>query len=270
MFSFRSLGSGSSGNAYLLGTDEGYFLIDAGVGIRALNKYLFEMGLTAGKLAAIFLTHDHCDHAKNAGNLQRAAAKMGHELTVYTTPPTVRGIDGNPTIRYKLIPEQTQFLEKEAALICCGCSITPFNVPHDSEDNNGYFLEYGDLRFCLLTDAGAVTPAIERYVSQADYLVLESNYDLRMLQTGPYPLYLRTRIHGNNGHLSNSEAANLIFEHRHHLKQVWLCHLSENNNLPRVALETVENRFSGEGMRLDDFVKVEVLGRKIPSPLYRW
>ena len=110
MFSFRSLGSGSSGNAYLFGTDEGYFLIDAGVGIRALNKYLFEMGLTAGKLAAIFLTHDHCDHAKNAGNLQRAAAKMGHELTVYTTPPTVRGIDGNPTIRYK--PNKLSFWRK--------------------------------------------------------------------------------------------------------------------------------------------------------------
>lgn len=239
MFYLRSLGSGSSGNSYLIQTGEGSFLIDAGTPIRRLRRYLTESGVTPSDLHAILLTHDHMDHAVNAGSLQQAAEKRGHHIDLYLTSETLDGIRRNHAIRHKPVAEDAHLFLKTDRIDLCGVGIEPFDVPHDSRDCCGFFMTYHDIRLCLLTDCGEVTPEIESYVTRATHLIVEANYDPDMLLAGPYPEYLKQRIRSSHGHLSNQRAAQLIRDHRGHLRRVFLCHLSQNNNTPQRALEAV-------------------------------
>ena len=270
LFEFRCLGSGSSGNAYLFHTDEGFFLIDAGVAIRRLKKSLNDTGVTPSRLSAIFMTHDHSDHARNVGTLQQAAAKSGHSLTLYATADAYESVCKNPTITHKPLPAHTVFLHKGQTETCCGCEITPFHVPHDSDDNVGYFLRYGPHSLCLITDAGNITGEMEHYVAATDQLIIEANYDEGMLAAGFYPAFLKQRISGNRGHLGNTDAAELIYRHRHHLKQVWLCHLSENNNTPQHALDSIDTCFQTRGnCHPADYLKLSALPRTTASDVFR-
>lgn len=270
LFEFRCLGSGSSGNAYLFHTDEGFFLIDAGVAIRRLKKSLNDTGVTPSRLSAIFMTHDHSDHARNVGTLQQAAAKAGHSLTLYATADAYESVCKNPTITHKPLPAHTVFLHKGQTETCCGCEITPFHVPHDSDDNVGYFLSYGPHSLCLITDAGNITGEMEHYVAATDQLIIEANYDEGMLAAGFYPAFLKQRISGNRGHLGNTDAAELIYRHRHHLKQVWLCHLSENNNTPQHALDSIDTCFQTRGnCHPADYLKLSALPRTTASDVFR-
>ncbi len=268
MFTFRSFGSGSSGNTYLFSTDQGSFLIDAGVGIRRIKQCLYESGLSAGKLQAVFLTHDHADHAKNAGTLQKEVQKTGGNLPLYVTKTSLDGINRNPSIKKKPIADGIRLIEKNKVIECCGCRLLPFDVPHDSEDNTGYLIQYGELTLCLLTDAGSTTPEILQHVKKAQLLIIESNYDRAMLDSGPYPRNLRERIYGGHGHLSNEQAAEIIYDNRNKLKKVWLCHLSNNNNTPECARTTVEARFKAEGLSMENYIRLETLQRCVPSAVF--
>ncbi len=268
MFTFRSFGSGSSGNSYLFSTDSGSFLIDAGVGIRRIKQCLYESGLSADKLQAVFLTHDHADHAKNAGALQKEAQKTGRNLPVYVTETSLQGINRNPSIRKKPIADRIQLIQKNNKIECCGCQLTPFDVPHDSEDNTGFLIQHGQQTICLLTDAGSTTPEILQYINQAQLLIIESNYDRGMLDTGPYPRNLRQRIYGGHGHLSNEQAAEIIYDNREKLKRAWLCHLSNNNNTPDRARTTVENKFKEKGLQIENFLQLDILQRQVASAIF--
>lgn len=268
MFRFRCLGSGSSGNAYLIQTEEGHFLIDAGVGIRKLKKHLQETGVSIAALQAIFLTHDHSDHSRNVGTLQRQAQKGGTALTLYATERAVEGINNNPTISHKPLREMTTRLQKGQPVERCGCSITPFDVPHDSLDNVGFFIQHEEKQLCLITDAGTITEDMSSYINKTENLILEANFDAQMLQNGPYPEFLKRRIRNGRGHLSNDSAAQIIFQNRMHLKKVWLCHLSENNNTPSRAVQCIEQYFLQQGSSCTDFLKLEALPRIAPSTVY--
>ena len=270
LFEFRCLGSGSSGNAFLFHTEEGFFLIDAGVGIRRQKKYLVESGVSLTKLRAIFMTHDHSDHARNVGTLQRAAFKMGHILTLYSTKASFESVCKNPVISHKPLSDYTVFLKKGKPEMCCGCCIIPFHVPHDSEDNVGFTVKYGPHTLCLITDAGYVTEEMERHVSNAESLILEANYDDAMLAQGFYPVFLKKRISGDKGHLGNAEAAELVYRHRHHLKQAWFCHLSENNNTPHHVMEAADTCFrKHEDCAPDTYLKLSTLPRTVASEVFR-
>lgn len=267
-FNFRSLGSGSSGNSYLFETEEGFFLIDAGVGIRKIQKYLIESGVSLTKLKALFLTHDHSDHSRNAGCLQLSAQKKGIVLPVFTTEKVIQGIQANPTITKKPVHEWIHYIQKEQTIECCGCRLTAFEVPHDSNDNVGYLIEHQNRSICLITDVGEITNEIEKYIQKTTQLILESNYDDKMLDDGPYPEILKRRIRSGSGHLCNLKAAETIYNHRKQLEKVWLCHLSENNNTPEKAFEMVLNVFHGNGLKMSDFIDLQVLMRKTPSTVF--
>lgn len=258
MFRFESFGSGSSGNSYYLETEEGGLLIDAGVGIRKLKKYFYEYGVSFGKIKGILVTHNHVDHVRCLGILNQK-----EKLPVYLTRGVLKGIKENPVISKKPLPETTNFIQKEKPFNLIGLEITPFEVPHDSVDNVGYMIRHKDTKFCLVTDCGRWTPTIDKYVSQVSHLVLESNFDADMLAHGPYPLYLQNRIRNGNGHLDNTLAAEVISQHQHHLKHVWLCHLSEKNNTPQKALEA-----SHSVLHADSQLCIEALDRILPSKLY--
>ena len=106
------------------------------------------------------------------------------------------------------------------------------------------------------------------YIEKTEYLILEANFDTHMLESGPYPVFLKRRIRNGHGHLSNDRAARTTFQNRQHLKKVWLCHLSENNNTPSRALQTVDEYFKLQGCNREDFFRLEVLPRVVPSTVF--
>ena len=142
-------------------------------------------------------------------------------------------------------------------------------MPHDGTDNVGYCITTGDKTFSFLTDIGHITPTAARFIQQADYLILEANYDDSMLQMGPYPQHLKERIAGPNGHMSNHEMADYLSHHfPQHLKHLWLCHLSKDNNHPELAFKTVELAFRQENIIVGKDVEVTPLRRTTPSEMY--
>ena len=236
-------------------------LIDAGIAIRKFRKQTHEYGLSLGKVAGILITHHHIDHVRALGILNH---KDG--IPVYMTELTKKGIACNPAITKKPDPGRTTIIQPAQTLSLIDLQITPFGVPHDSKDNSGYFIRHGNTNFCIVTDCGKWTDEIEHYVSQATHLVLESNYDPDMLARGPYPAMLQNRIRSGKGHLSNPQAAEIITRHANHLHNIWLCHLSEQNNTPELALASAREALASCGNTTTELV---ALSREKPSSLYK-
>lgn len=270
MLRFLSLSSGSSGNCYYLGTDQYAILIDAGIPVRTIQKVLRENGLSFSKIMAVLITHDHTDHIRSAGSLGEL-----YHLPVYSTKAVHSGMERNYGMSKKLSAASRRILERDVAFAIPGTDfrITPFTVPHDSTDNVGYYIEFGPasnaVRFCLATDVGFVTPDIRHYLSIADHVVMESNHDIDMLMNGPYPQYLKKRVRGEGGHLSNHECAELIHDIFHpSLKHVFLCHLSHENNDPDLAYRTAAKALQSEGAKVGEDIVLSVLMRNSPSRVY--
>ena len=150
-------------------------------------------------------------------------------------------------------------------------AITAFEVPHDGTDNVGYCMNIDGKIFSFLTDLGHITPTAAEYICKANYLVLEANYDEEMLKMGPYPQYLKERIAGPNGHMSNRETADFLAENiNESLKYIWLCHLSKDNNHPELAYKTVELSLRNKGVIVGKDVQVIALKRNTPSDVYEF
>lgn len=261
---FISLGSGSSGNCYYLGTDDEAILIDAGVGIRTIKKTLKDFALPLERIRAVFVTHDHADHIKAVGPLA-----ANQHIPIYTTTKVHEGMRRSYCMTTKLDADCTRFIEKEETKQVGAFTVTCFEVPHDGTDNVGYCIGVGGKVFSFLTDIGHITETAARYIGQANYLILEANYDESMLQTGPYPAHLKERIASPTGHLCNAEAARFVADHfPEGLKYWWLCHLSEDNNRPEIAYRTVEQALHERGIVIGKDVEVVPLRRKLPSELY--
>lgn len=270
MLKFLSLSSGSSGNCYYLGTDQHAILIDAGIPVRTIQKVLRESGLPFGKIMALLVTHDHTDHIRSAGSLGEL-----YHIPVYSTKEVHQGMERNYGMSKKLTNASRRNIERETPFFIPGTKfrVTAFTVPHDSTDNVGYFIEYGDgddaVRFCLATDVGRVTPDIRRYLSMADHIVVESNHDIAMLMNGPYPEYLKKRVRSEGGHMSNKECAELIHDIWHPgIRHLFLCHLSAENNDPDLAYRTAAHALQSEGVKVGEEVVLSVLLRNSPSLVY--
>lgn len=272
MFKFMSLSSGSNGNCYYLGTDQQAILIDAGIPVRTIQKVLRENGLSFGKIMAVLVTHDHTDHIRSAGSLGEL-----YHIPIYSTKEVHGGMERNYGMSKKLTNASRRFIEREDPFYIPGTQfrVTAFTVPHDSTDNVGYYIEFGTgtnvVRFCLATDIGFVTPDIRRFLSNADHVVLESNHDIEMLMNGPYPGYLKKRVRGEGGHLSNKECAELLHDIWHRsLKHIFLCHLSAENNDPDIAYRTAARALQSEGAKVGEDVVLSVLNRTSPSRIYEF
>lgn len=264
MLRFLCFGSGSSGNCYYLQTDTESLIIDIGIGIRTMKKYFVDFGLKIDELKAILITHDHADHVKSVGSLS-----TDYNLPVYSTKEVHSGIARNYCVRGKIKSGYERYIVKNETFNIGSFSITPFHVPHDSSDNVGYKIEVEGITFCLMTDCGLVTEEMKEMIAQANYLVIEANYDKEMLVNGPYPQYLKDRIQSGNGHLSNHQCADaLVNNATPALKHVWLGHLSEENNHPELARKTVEHVLRGYGIIIGKDFQLDVLKRKTPSEFY--
>lgn len=260
---FMSLSSGSSGNCYCLGTEEHAILIDAGIPVKQIRGYLKDVGIPFERIMAVFVTHDHADHIKALGHLGEKCA-----VPVYATRETHIGINNNYCMTEKLC-SSVHYVEKEVPFQFHEFRITPFEVPHDGTDNVGYKIEVGEKVFCFVTDLGHITDTVSSYILQAQYLVMEANYDEEMLRMGNYPKFLKDRIVSPLGHLSNRTTARFLVENMTpELKYIWLCHLSGENNHPEIAYKTVEYELRSVGIIPGRDVQLCALKRTTPSQLY--
>lgn len=261
---FVSLGSGSSGNCYLIFNSREALVVDVGLGTRTLKKHFRELGLTFPPLTSILVTHDHADHVKSVGSLSH---ELG--LTVYATRLVHRGIDRNYSIRHKVDEGLRKYVEVGTSYDIGMFRVTPFAVPHDSADCVGYKIEAQGICFVVATDVGHVTDEIRSMISEANYLVIEANHDLEMLRTGHYSPVLKARVASPRGHLCNHDCGTALAEcATPKLRHVWLCHLSEENNHPELARKTVEQILRNHGIVAGADFKLDVLRRKMPSDIY--
>lgn len=238
-----SFGSGSSGNCTYIGTRKEGVLVDAGVDVDTVKKGLAENGLSIENVKGIILTHDHSDHVRFAYAIVRKHQQMG----IYCTPKALGGLLRRHSISRR-IKDYHHPVFKEFSFEVAGMKITPFDTPHDGTDNCGFFIQMGDINFCVATDLGSITPRVDYYMRQARYVMLEANYDPEMLRTGPYPMHLKARIGFDNGHLSNSQCGEFLAELASgSLKMAFLCHLSQDNNTPELALSTVRTHLASAG-----------------------
>ncbi|MDR1004656.1 MAG: MBL fold metallo-hydrolase [Prevotellaceae bacterium] len=260
---FISLASGSSGNCYYIGTETYGILVDAGIPVRSIKKKLKEAGIEMERIRAVFITHDHTDHIKGVGGL---GEKLN--IPVYATKLVHEGISRCHCVTDHLLTSAC-YLRKEEPVQVADFCVEAFEVPHDGTDNVGYCIEIDGRAFVFLTDLGKITPTAARFIQRANYLILEANYDIDMLQQGSYPRYLKERISSGIGHLSNRAAAECLADHfPPDLQAVWLCHLSKDNNHPDLAYKTVEEHLKERGIIVGKDVQLCALKRNTSSEPY--
>ncbi len=225
-FQFCVLGSGSKGNSVAIWDDESLFLVDAGFSARETARRLDVAGQDVNDLEAIFISHEHSDHINGARVLNKKFSPR-----VLSTEPVHEWLD----LKYTVITEPV--LEPGRTEEIGNFKITPFEVPHDASQTVGFQIQNNGRKLIIATDLGHVTPRLRKKFEDADALVLESNHDVKMLNDGKYPYFLKKRILGMQGHLSNEQSAevqaNVISEKTKH---ILLAHLSQDNNVPEMAL----------------------------------
>lgn len=224
-----SLGSGSGGNALVVQATDGLattrVLIDNGFNLRQLGRRLERAGLTVESIDAIFITHEHSDHSAGV-----AALALRHNVPVYCTAGTAAacGFDEQSVVWTRV--EAGQVVESGAL------RLEAYAVPHDAGEPVQFTFTDGSRRAGVLTDAGEVSDDIITALSGLHALVLECNHDLQMLQQGAYPAFLKQRIGGARGHLSNEQAAGILSSlDQNHLQWIAAAHLSAANNRPELA-----------------------------------
>jgi len=221
------LGSGSKGNSIAFWDAETAFLIDAGFSCREVARRLGAVGVDAAEVEAIFVSHEHVDHVRGARVFNK---RFGAQ--VRCTRPVGRHLDeqlGVP-LGPVIAPGRTYLLGE--------FTIAPFEVPHDASQTVGFVVRRGKRKVAVATDVGHVSESLQAEFRGSDAIVLEFNHDVRMLKHGPYPAFLKQRILGKNGHLSNADAAGtLAAAISKNTRHVTLAHLSQENNTPEIALD---------------------------------
>lgn len=229
-----SIASGSSGNCIYVGSGSTSLLIDAGISGKRIEAGLNTIGRTGKEMDGVFITHEHSDHIRGLGVLAR---KCG--LPIYATRETYEAILNCPSLGK--IPEGLfREVRPDQAVQIGDLTVEPFSVSHDAANPVGYRIDHEKQSVAVATDLGAYTSYTVEHLRNLDVLLLEANHDTHMLEAGAYPYYLKRRILGERGHLSNETAGQLLCQILHdNMKQILLGHLSRENNYPALAYETV-------------------------------
>lgn len=252
--SVQSLGSGSSGNAFIITTGTETLLIDCGVGIRTMTGALRERGIAPADFSVICVTHEHSDHIRTLPKVMTAG------VPVYATGGTAR--------RSAVPAAQHERAVSDTPISLAGATIWPLPVFHDAVEPCGFMVEMeGGARVTLLTDLGTWHDSLRDFVRASDLIILEANHDEEMLRDGPYPAYLKKRVASDVGHLSNRHCGIALGDALRgttHQPEIWLAHLSEHNNRPGLAEETVRQALHEQGLDPD----VTALPRQSPGKIW--
>ena len=235
---FGTIASGSSGNCLYAGDGENHILIDAGISGKRIQAGLESFGVNPGAIDAVLVTHEHIDHIAGLGVIARK-----YKIPIYATQKTLEEIEHTKSVG-KIPTELFRTVRPENTYCIGDIHIRPFSISHDAADPVSYVLENHCVKIGMVTDLGVYDEDTVEHLKDSDLLYVEANHDIRMLQAGPYPYYLKQRILGSRGHLCNEKAGSLIRELcSDRLKNVILGHLSKENNYPQLALETVKLEF---------------------------
>ncbi|MBP6021413.1 MAG: MBL fold metallo-hydrolase [Candidatus Methanomethylophilaceae archaeon] len=238
MLEVHILASGSDGNCTVIEYDDEAVMIDAGVSCRKITQYMDQEGVDVRKIKALLLTHEHSDHILGAGAVARK-----FDLPVYCNRATFDASNIG-CVDYREIRTMGEFAVG-------GINIIPLPTSHNAVDPNAFLTEKDGKKALLATDMGKMTFQVEHALAQSDIAVIESNYDRKMLDEGPYPLYLKRIIGSEQGHLSNVECAAAIKRTMNDKRQIFLAHLSKTNNTPDTAREAVSQITGIKRMKLD-------------------
>lgn len=250
--------SGSSGNATFVGNSEGGVLVDAGVSCKSIKTALEAIGQSVETIRAIFITHEHIDHIRGLKILLKY-----HRIPLYASAGTLDYLEEQdylpPGCAVNVVSPEGEYISD--------MTVRPFRTPHDAAESMGFSIETPDeRRICIATDLGFVTDEVRQNLLGCDLAVIESNYDKRMLECGSYPYPLKRRILGNTGHLSNDHCAKELLNLANHgTARFFLAHLSKENNIPELALQTAVNELALGGLTRGEDYLLEVASRSAPS-----
>ena len=229
-----SIASGSSGNCIFVGSEQTNLLVDVGLSAKRIENGLKEIDIKPDTIQGILITHEHTDHVSGLGVMARR-----YHIPIYATYETImaiRGIKSLGEISEKLF----NYIEPDKRFTINDISIEPFSISHDAANPVCYTMETGHEKLGIATDLGKYDDYILSKLSGSDILMIEANHDINMLMVGKYPYYLKQRILGDLGHLSNETSAGLISKLINKKKQhIILGHLSKENNYEELAYETV-------------------------------
>ena len=230
-----SIASGSSGNCIYVGSEHTHLLVDTGISKKRIEDSLAELELKGEDLSGIFITHEHVDHIQGLGVFSRK-----YEVPIYASKGTIAGIRACKTIGQ--MPEGILHeIPKDEMFAIGDLQVKPFAISHDANEPTGYRIENENKAIAVATDLGTYDDYIVENLKGLNAVLLEANHDTHMVEVGPYPYYLKQRVLGNRGHLSNELSGRLLCDILHdNLKCILLGHLSKENNFAELAFETVK------------------------------
>lgn len=229
-----SIASGSSGNCIYISSDTTGLLVDVGISKRRIEEGLLDISVNPEELRGVLITHEHSDHIKGLGVMARR-----YGLPIYGTKGTINAIKRTASLG-KIDEELYHTVQSDHPFWIGDMQIKPIATSHDAAEPVAYKFQCEGKRAAVITDLGTYDDYIVENLQKLDLLLLEANHDVRMLQVGSYPYYLKQRILGKRGHLSNESSAQLLCQLIHDkMKHVLLGHLSQENNMEELAFETV-------------------------------
>lgn len=259
-----SIASGSSGNSIFVGKEETRrgILVDTGISKKRIEEGLASENMSFENIEGIFITHEHSDHICGLGPILRKYA-----VPVFATERTIAKILNGGKCG-KVDTDLFQCIRPDVPVHVCGMEVMPFSISHDAADPVCYTVSDGTGKVAVATDMGEYTDYTLSHLEDCGGLLLEANHDINMLQAGSYPYQLKLRILGKEGHLSNDACGRMLRKLvRYKLKNILLGHLSQENNYPELAYETVKYELEQEDGFLDERgVFLGVAGRQAPTP----
>ena len=253
---FCPAASGSNGNCSYFSTGKTTILIDAGLSGVRIEARLNSVGASAAEVGAIFVTHEHSDHVAGVGVLSRR-----FDIPVYATAGTWAAMERDRAVG-RVAPKNRRLIYNEENVLFNDLVLRPFAIPHDAAEPVGYAVSAQGAKVVVATDIGCVTGAVRENILGADIILLESNHDEEMVKNGRYPEALKSRILGSKGHLSNTNCGKLLAEViSDRVKHVYLGHLSDENNNPGLAYETVRAILSAARTGVNESFRLRLTDR---------
>lgn len=245
-----SLNTGSNGNCFYIGNGNEAILVDAGLSCKETETRMHRLALSMDKVKAIFISHEHSDHIRGLPVLAKK-----YQLPVYITTPTLIG--GKQQLPAHLVKPFLAY----APIQMGSLSITAFPKKHDAAEPHSFIVCCEGVTVGVFTDIGDHCEHLINHFKQCHAAFLEANYDDEMLENGRYPYFLKNRIRGGNGHLSNKKALDLFLTHKPmHMSHLFLAHLSKDNNCPTLVQELFEQHANG--------TQIIVASRLAETPVY--
>lgn len=257
---FSVLASGSSGNSLYMESGDLRILVDAGLSGKQLEQRLQQIGIDPSTLSAIFVTHEHIDHVKGLGVMARR-----YQLPIYMNEKTWNAL---PSSVGEIPTSLQHILEAGVTLDVDHLHIQTIPISHDAADPMGYRFHEDQESLAIVTDLGYVNQRILDQVAGVDTLIWESNHDVEMLRMSTYPWNIKRRILSDMGHLSNEDSGEALLEITKGVgEQIYLAHLSQDNNVVELAHLTVKQILEGAGARVGKDVQLWETYPDRPTPL---